>query len=209
MIMMHSDTKGLVLPPNSADNKVVIVPILLDKEKEKILKTCEDINKVLKEFNPIFDNREEYTPGWKFNEWELKGIPIRIEIGPKDLEKKQAVIVTRHDGKKEFVKLTDVKDKVERALERMQNELFEKAKKNIKNNIVFVATAKEFEKVIKDKKLAKGNWCGTMNCEEDIKLKNDGAKSLNIPLDESIVKGKKCFNCGKEASVVCYFAKSY
>ena len=68
---------------------------------------------------------------------------------------------------------------------------------------------KEFEKTIKNKKIAKGNWCNTINCEEDIKTKSDGAKSLVIPLDEQVVKGKKCFNCGKESSVVCYFGKSY
>ena len=91
----------------------------------------------------------------------------------------------------------------------MQEEMFEKAKKNIKANTVFVASFKDFEKVIETKKLAKGNWCGGVRCEEDIKNKCDGAKSLVIPIDEPFVKGKKCFNCEKDATSVCYFAKSY
>ena len=209
LIMMHSDNKGLVLPPAVADNKVVIVPILLEKDKEKVLKTCTEVAKKLNELSPLVDDREDYTPGWKFNEWELKGIPVRIEIGPKDLDKKQAVVVTRHDGKKEAVKIDVLKDKVLRALERMQSDLLENANKHLKNSTVFVASQKDFLNALKNKKMAKGNWCNTMNCEDDIKTRSDGAKSLVIPLDEPLVKGKKCFNCGKDASAVCYFGKSY
>ncbi|MBS3152016.1 proline--tRNA ligase [Candidatus Woesearchaeota archaeon] len=209
MLMMHSDDKGLVIPPNVAENKLVIVPILIDKEKEKILKACNDVAKLLKEFNPIIDDREEYTPGWKFNDWELKGIPLRIEIGPKDIAKDSVVVVTRHDNKKSSVKIKSLKNEVGISLEKMQKDLFEKAKKYIKNNIIVVNNWKEFEKAVKEKKLVKANWCDTMNCEEDIKNKSDGAKSLVIPLDEPELKGKRCFNCGKEASFVCYFGKSY
>jgi len=209
MILIHSDNKGLVLPPNVADEKVVVVPILSEKDKEKVIKSANKIYKDLKEFNPILDDRVEYSPGWKFNEWEMKGIPIRVEIGPRDLVKKQAVIVTRHDGKKEFVKLDNLNERISRALNRMQSDLFEKAKKTINSNTVFVASYKDLEKAIKNKKLVKGNWCCSVRCEEDIKYKSEGAKSLVIPLDEPMVKGKKCFNCEKEAKSVCYFGKSY
>ncbi len=210
MIIVHSDDKGLVLPPNVADNKVVIVPIILDaKEKENIIKVCHDIGRSLKEFNPVVDDRDEYTPGWKFNEWEMKGIPIRVEVGPKDIVKKQAVVVTRHDGKKSAAKIKEIRDYVKNDLDRMQKELLDKAKKFVRNNTLFVNNSKEFDKAIKDKKFVKGNWCETLNCEDEIKTKSDGAKSLVIPLDEPVVKGKKCFNCSREASVVCYFGKSY
>ncbi len=209
MVMMHSDNNGLVIPPNVAENKVVIVPILLDKNKEKILEACEKIEKSLSEFDPILDDREDYTPGWKFNEWELKGIPVRIEIGPRDLEKKQAVLVTRHDGKKVNIKISELRDNVKKSLDRMHEELLEKSKKHLKESIVFVSNYKELDKAVKNNKLVKGNWCDTINCEEDIKAKSDGVKSLVIPLDEQVVKEKKCFNCGKEAHVVCYFGKSY
>ncbi len=209
MLMMHSDDKGLIIPPNLAENKIVIVPIIIEQEKEKILKACSDVAKNLKEFNPIIDSREDHTPGFKFNDWELKGVPIRIEIGPKDIAKDSVVVVTRHDGKKNFIKMKSLKEEIKIYLEKMQQDLFDKAKKNIKNNTVIVNNWKEAEKALKEKKLIKGIWCDTMNCEEDIKNKSEGAKSLNIPLDELEVKSKKCFNCGKEASIICYFGKSY
>ncbi len=209
MLMMHSDNTGLVLPPNVADEKAVIVPICSDKDRIKVMKAAEKIYKELKELNPILDDRKEYTPGWKFNEWELKGIPLRIEIGPKDVEKKQAVLVTRHDSKKESVKLEDVKERAVKALARMHDELLENARIHLRKNTVFVAGIKEMENAIKSRKLVKGNWCTGVRCEEDIKAKCDGAKSIVIPLDEPMVKGKKCFNCGNDAKAVCYFGKSY
>jgi len=209
MLMMHSDNMGLVLPPNVADEKVVIVPICSDKDRAKVMKAAEKAYKELKEFNPILDDRTEYTPGWKFNEWELKGIPLRIEIGPKDVEKKQAVLVTRHDSKKENVKLEDLKERTVKALARMHDELLENTKVHMRKSTVFVASIKEMENAIKSRKLVKGNWCTGVRCEEDIKVKCDGAKSIVIPLDEPMVKGKKCFNCGNDAKAVCYFGKSY
>lgn len=209
MLMMHSDDKGLIIPPNVAENKLVIVPILIDKEKENVLKVCNDVAKQLKEFNPLVDDREDHTPGWKFNDWELKGMPIRIEIGPKDIAKDSVMLVTRHDGRKSPTKIKSLKEEIRKTLDDMQQALLDKAKKHIKNSTVVVNNWKEAERALKEKKLIKGNWCDTMNCEEDIKNKSDGAKSLNISLDEPELKGKKCFNCGKEASYVCYFGKSY
>jgi prolyl-tRNA synthetase len=130
-------------------------------------------------------------------------------MGPKDLAKNSAMVITRHDGKKIPIKTKVLREEVRILLENMQKELFEKAKKYIRINTIIVNNYKEFEKAVKEKKMVKANWCDTMNCEEDIKNKSDGAKSLVIPLDEPEIKGKRCFNCGKEASVVCYFGKSY
>ncbi len=209
MIMMHSDDKGLVLPPNVAENKVVIVPILIGEDKEKIINSCKEVCNILKECNPILDEREEYTPGWKFNEWELKGIPLRIEIGPKDLEKKQAVIVTRHNGKKTFVQVANLKQEVTLALETMQKELFQTAQKYVKENTVLITSLKEFQKASKEKKIIKAEWCEDKECEEKIKNSTEGTKSLAIPLNETPEKGKKCFNCEKKATVICYFGKTY
>ncbi len=208
-IMIHSDDSGLVLPPKVAENKVVIIPIFFDETKEEVAKKAKKIEEELKEFNPILDDREEYTPGWKFNEWELNGIPIRIELGPKDLEKEQVVLVTRHDGKKNFVKFKDLKNEVSLNLERMQKELLEKAKHNLRSNIKEVLDMKEFEKAINDRKIAKISWCNNLKCEEEIKNKINGVKSLCIPLDEKEPIGEKCVNCSEEAKVVCLFGRSY
>lgn len=208
MIMMHSDDKGLVLPPKIAPTQVVIVPIVFEDSKDKILAKTKEIAKQLKSFDVEIDDRDSYSPGWKFNEWEMKGVPIRIEIGPKDLAKSQAVLVRRDTGDKKVVKISEIKNVVTKLLDDIQNNLFEKAKKFIDLSIIEVKNMKELIKVIKDKKMAKAPWCNTPECEENLKDKTGGAKSLNIPFDQPKVSGK-CVCCDKEAKVVALFAKSY
>lgn len=208
MIMVHGDDKGLVIPPRAAYNKLVIVPIFFKNDKNKVLKAAKQINKTLNAFNPIYDDREGYTPGWKFNDWELKGVPIRVEIGPRDVEKKQAVIVRRDNNQKDIVKLKDLKNKIKLTLDDMQENLFKKASKFLKQSIVEVKTWPEFERVIKEKKLAFALWCGGVECEEWIKDKSGGAKSINIPFGQKNVNGK-CIHCDKEVKYRAYFAKSY
>ena len=206
LVMTHSDDKGLILPPKIADNKVVVVPILIG-DKEKILKKSEEIIKELKKFNPIFDNREEYTPGWKYNEWELKGIPIRVEIGPKDLEKKQVMLKRRDSDEKIAVKISDLKKEIENQINKMQEELYEKANTFLQSNITKTNNFEELKKLIKARKIVLTNFCGERLCEEEIKEKTGGASSRCIPFD-SKPKGK-CINCNKEAKYETYFSKSY
>lgn len=209
MIIMHGDDKGLVIPPKVANEKVVIVPILFKKDKEKVLKKAKEIKKLLNIYNPILDDREEYSPGWKYNEWELKGVPLRIELGPKDLAKKQVIIFRRDTGKKEIVKFTSVKKKVKDTLDDIQKELFRKAQLFMKKSTIKTEDWKELVKAIKDKKMVFAPWCGEAKCEDWIKDKTSGAKTLNIPFDQPAIKGKKCVHCGKEAICWIYFAKSY
>jgi prolyl-tRNA synthetase family I len=116
MFAIHSDNKGVIIPPKLAENKVVIIPILFDKIKDRIIKEAEKLKKILKEFNPILDDREEYSPGWKYSEWELKGIPLRIEIGPRELEGKQLIIVKRNNGKKSIIQTKDAKKEIKKIL---------------------------------------------------------------------------------------------
>ncbi|MCK4670357.1 MAG: proline--tRNA ligase [Nanoarchaeota archaeon] len=209
LIMFHSDDKGLVLPPRLASNKVVVVPIFFEKNKDVVLKKAKELVRQLEEFNPIFDNRDEYTPGWKYNEWELKGIPLRIEFGPRDLEKKQVMIVRRDNGKKEAVPFKDIKKKIPLLLEDMQKSLFNKAKKFLKDSTAETTSWKEIEKAIKDKKLVKTIWCEEAECEDLMKDRTDGAKILNMPFKQPDLKGEKCPQCGKPAKKQIYFAKSY
>src|SRR3989338_5455088 len=117
IILTHGDDKGLVLPPKIAKKKIVIVPIIFKEKNAKITKKADEINKKLSEFSSFVDSREEYSAGWKFNEWEMKGIPIRIEIGPRDVEKKQVVLVRRDSGKKEIVKESQLVKKVPKVLD--------------------------------------------------------------------------------------------
>ena len=208
MVMTHSDDKGLVIPPRAAENKIVIIPILFDKTKEKVLKKAEEIKRSLAGFNPILDDNEDYSPGWKYNEYELKGTPLRIEIGPRDLEKKHVVVVRRDNSKKEFIKIEDLKDSIPKILEQMQDDMFEKAKKFLHSQIVTVTDWDGFMKAIKDKKMVKIQWCGEEECEDWIKDKTGGASSRCIPFNQEKVSGK-CPQCGKPAKMWIYFSKSY
>ncbi len=208
VIMVHGDDKGLVLPPKIAAHKIAIVPIIFEDSKEKILKKAGEISKALKAYNPILDDRDGYTPGWKFNEWELKGIPLRIEIGPKDLEKKQVKIVRRDNGNAANVKYGDVKDKVEEMLGDIQKGLFRKAEKFLKDSISETGLWKEFEKEIESRKLVKAFFCGAADCEGRIKERTKGATSRVIPSGQPKKPGK-CIGCGKEANALAYFARSY
>ncbi|MBW2987609.1 proline--tRNA ligase [Candidatus Woesearchaeota archaeon] len=208
MIMFHSDDKGLVLPPKISPNKIAIVPILFEKTKEIVLKKVNELGKQLKEFNPIIDDREEFSPGYKFNEWEMKGVPIRLEIGPRDLENNQAILVRRDTGEKETVKLDDLKKEITLTLEAIQENLFKNAKKFIEENTITTTSWDELVQAIKDKKLVKTVWCGETECEDWIKDKTGGAKILNIPFDQPHIKDN-CPQCGKEGKYEVYIAKSY
>ena len=207
VIMMHSDNKGLVLPPKIAKNQIVIIPILFDKEKENILKETQKISKQLSKFNPILDDREDHSPGWKFSEWELKGIPLRIEIGPKDLEKESVTIVKRNTGEKSQLKIKDLEKKIPKLLDEIHNELFENAKKFLESSIIEAKNWNEFANAIKNKKIIKTGFCNETSCENSIKEKT-GASSRCIPLDSKKISGK-CFSCGKPAKTEIYFARSY
>jgi prolyl-tRNA synthetase len=207
LVMSHSDNKGLILPPNIAPYQIVIVPILFENTKQKVLDECKKLKQQLKDFSVMLDDRDEYTPGWKFNEWEMKGVPLRIEIGPKDIEKSQAVVVRRDNGKKEFVKLTDLQNKAKELLAEIQDSLFKKAKKFLDESIVDVKSWEELEKGIRDRKLVRANFCGEAECEEWIKSKTEGASSRNIPFDSK--PAGKCVHCGKKAKVQIYFSRAY
>ena len=209
LVMLHSDDKGLVLPPPVAENKLVIVPILIGKDGDKVLKKAEEIKEMLADYNPIFDDREEYSPGWKYNEWEMKGIPLRVEIGPRDVDKEQVVLVRRDTGSKDFVKIADLDKKLPKALEDMHKALYEKAEKMLKKSIVVAKDWGGVVKTIRNKKIAKMPFCGEDECEDWVKEKTGGASSRCIPFDEKVEKGAKCLHCKKPAKSVVYFSKSY
>ncbi len=209
MFAIHSDNKGLVIPPEMADEKIVIIPILFEETKEKILKEAEKIKKELNKFNPILDDREEYSPGWKFSEWELKGIPLRIEIGPKDLEKKSATIVKRNTGEKISIKLTDLKKEIPKILEQIQQELFKNAEKILNSSVEKTEDKKELIKLIKNKKMVMIPLSNSKEVEDLLKTETGGAKTLFIDPKNASVKGKKCLFSGKPADYWVYVGRTY
>jgi prolyl-tRNA synthetase len=209
MVAVHSDDKGLVIPPKLAPIQVVIVPILFDKTKDSTLKKAVELKDMLKSFSVILDDRNEYSAGWKFNEWELKGVPIRLELGPKDIEKKQVVLVRRDTGRKVEVQFKDVVDSVKETLQDIQKSLFDSASKMMKESLVDAHTFEDLLRHIKNNKIVLAPYCDSGSCEDLIREKTGGAKALNIPLKQPSMKDKKCVYCAKEASFMVYFGKSY
>jgi len=208
MFAIHSDDKGLVIPPKLTENQVVIIPIIFDKTKNKVLKEAEKIKKSLLSFSPILDNRTD-SPGRKYSEWELKGIPIRIEIGPRDLEKKQAIVVKRNDLKKQTIKIKNLKKQIPKMLEDMQKQLYKKAEKLLKSSIEKTTKKSELIKHIKNKKMVLVPMCKSKKCEDILKSDTAGAKTLFIDPKNTSVKNKKCITCNKPAKYWVYVGKTY
>jgi prolyl-tRNA synthetase len=206
IVMVHGDDKGLVLPPRVALNKGVVVPILLGRDKDKVLKKSKDIAKKLRKFDVILDDREEYSPGWKFNEWELKGIPLRIEIGPKDVAGRKVTIVRRDTGKKEQVGEGKVVKMVEELLEEIQRDMFDRAKKYLKSSFDSARNMDELKKKLKDGKIVKVYMKDDEKVEGMIKDATGGAVSRII---EDVSKNGKCVQCGESVKTVGYVAKAY
>jgi len=207
LVMTHSDDRGLVLPPKIAENKIVIIPLLFKGKEDIVLEKAKEVGKILKEFNPITDYRSEYSPGFKYAQHELNGIPLRIEIGPRDLENNSVMIKTRIGKEKVSVPIDKLKKTVKEILDGMQSELFFTAKKRMDDATVNVEDKNQFILGIKNKKLIRMNWCNDTVCEENIK-ELTGATTRCILLKNEKAKGS-CPYCGKVAKVVMYFSKSY
>ncbi|SBS90690.1 proline--tRNA ligase, putative [Plasmodium malariae] len=228
MIMTHGDDKGLVLPPNIAKYKAVIVPILYKNTDENaIFSYCKDIEKVLKnaQINCIFDDRDLYSPGYKFNHWELRGIPIRIEVGPKDIQNNSCVFVRRDNNEKFNVKKESVLLETQQMLVDIHKNLFLKAKKKLDDSIVRVTSFSEVMDALNKRKMVLAPWCEDIATEDEIKKETQrlsvnqinaetslsGAmKPLCIPLDQPpMPEDTKCFWSGKPAKRWCLFGRSY
>lgn len=211
MIMSHSDNKGLIIPPKVATEKVVIIPLLFKGKEEKVLEKSKEIKEQLgDEINSFIDNRNNISAGFKFNEWEIKGIPIRIELGPRDLENNSVILVRRDLNEKKEVKIKDLKKVIEIELEEMHQNLYNKAKKIMDEKTVEVNNFKDFEKAINEKRRCLVAWAESKKSEEEIKEKT-GAKSSCIPFKfkNKSLNGKKCFYSGEPATCFAYFCKSY
>ncbi len=210
MVMLHGDNKGLIVPPKVAPVEIVIVPIFKDDTKEKVLTHSKSLLAKLaaKGFRAKLDDRDGYTPGWKFNEWELRGIPLRIEIGPRDIDSQQLVLARRDMTEKMTIKEDELIKKVKSELKSMQKSLFKKAQGDLKKGITSVKTYKDFKKKLEEKKgFIRANWCGSSECETKIKTET-GATCRLIKIEKETTFSS-CVYCGKDAKDVAYFAKAY
>ena len=211
MIMVHGDDKGLIMPPKVAPVQIVIVPILFKSaEAETINAKAKEISETLKAkgFSVILDDREVYTPGWKFNQWELKGVPIRIELGPRDLKQGQVVMVRRDTGQKTPVKEIDIPATVDKLLAEIQDNLFAKAKAILQEKTTSVNSYEEFKKVVCDKGgFLKAAWCGNADCEA--KIKDETGATIRVRPFQREEPSTNCVYCGQTAKEMVYFARSY
>ncbi|MGB9594697.1 MAG: proline--tRNA ligase, partial [Candidatus Poribacteria bacterium] len=173
VIMTHGDNAGLILPPKIAPIQAIIVPIIFDKSRNEVLdKVNQHINILSDKIRVEADLRDEYTPGWKFNDWELKGVPIRIEVGPRDVKNKQVVIVRRDTREKMIINETELKDTVEKLLDDIQNNLFQRAKEFRDSHTYDVDDFATFESIMKEGRgFIRANWCGSGDCEKTIQEK--------------------------------------
>lgn len=208
MFAIHSDDKGLMLPPKLAPNQIVIVPILFDDTKNKVLKKAKEIAGKLKKFDAFVDERDGYNPGFKFNDWEMKGIPLRLEFGPKDLKNNQVIAVRRDNGKKEIIKIAKLEKKAGVILDDMQKELFKRSENLFKSKVEKAETLSALKKTIDNKKVGIVTLCTKESCEDMMKFEIKGAKALFIS-NEKLKKGTKCIICSKPAIYYVYAGKSY
>jgi len=210
MIMTHGDDKGLVLPPKVAPIQVVIIPIYYtDDDAKEVLKKAKQLqdNIIGKNIRVHVDNRDQLTPGYKFHDWELRGIPLRIEIGPKDIEKNKVVLVKRYNKEKTDMSFDDVAGKLDSVLDDIQKQMLISAKKIFDEMTHTISSYDEFKSQIEKGGFLQTPWCGNQECEGKIK-EETGADIRVIPFG-SEDSSKKCVYCNKPSVSVPIFARGY
>lgn len=207
IIMTHGDNNGLVLPPAVAPVQVIVVPIAQHKEGvlEKASAVCDRLKKICRADIDVSEN----SPGWKFAEYEMKGVPVRVEIGPKDIEKNQCVIVTRHNREKTFVSLDELETVIPQKLEEVRSGLYEAALENRERRTYACKTMEEITKALEENGdgFVKAMWCGDEACEDKVK-EITGVGSRCIPLEQEHISDV-CVCCGKPAKKMLYWGKAY
>jgi prolyl-tRNA synthetase len=236
MTMVHGDNKGLVLPPRVASCQVVIIPVgftvkTSPEERKTLVGEIEKLVTILEkaDIRVTFDNRETYSPGWKFADWELKGVPLRLEFGPKEFKEGFVASARRDTGAKGKISTSSIAKDVHDLLETIQADLFKKADANFKSHVIRVTEWKDFVPALNGKNLIQIPHCLTEECEDEIKEKSArkpegddtpedekapsmGAKSLCIPFEQppGIERGTtKCINCYRMARSWCMFGSTY
>ncbi len=206
IIMVHGDNSGLVLPPRIAPKQLVIVPIAMHKDGvvQKAQELCERLKKSVRASIDLSDK----TPGWKFAEYEMKGVPIRLEIGPKDIAANECVLVRRDNGEKIRASLDNIEETVVALLEEIQTAMYEKALSHREEHTYDATSYDEFKNIVENTPgFVRAMWCGDVECENKIK-EDTGATARCMPFDESPV-GDTCVCCGKKAKALVYWGRAY
>ena len=206
IIMVHGDNNGLILPPKIAPIQVAIIPIA--QNKEGVLEAVISLQEKIKSKFRVKLDISDKTPGFKFSEYEMKGVPLRVELGPKDIEAGNVVLVRRDNGEKKVVNLLDIEEEIEKILEEIQQGLYNKAKEAKEAKTYSAKTFQEFEEISTQKPgFIKAMWCESSECEEQIK-KDFSATIRCLPYEQEII-GETCVCCGEKAETQVIFAKAY
>ncbi len=208
IIMVHGDDRGLVLPPRVAPTQLVILPIA--QHKEGVLDKAYELKRTLADAGVRVElDDSENSAGWKFNEWEMKGVPIRLEVGPKDIENNQVVLVRRDDLEKSFVSMDGLAETVKKLLDNVHDGMFSKALAFREEKTVNATDMEQFKAGV-EHGFVRAMWCGERECEDAIKAET-GATTRCMPFDHAHEEelGHVCVHCGKPAKKLMYFAKSY
>ena len=215
LIMAHSDDRGLVIPPRLAPTEVVIVPIFKNETKSSVLEYSRRVEKSMAgRFSVKLDDDDASSPGWKFAEWELVGVPVRVEIGPRDMADDKVVLVLRDTGAKETVGAAAAPDRVAALLSEMQTALFERAKSFREQNSFKVGDYDALKKIFDgDGGFVSAPWCGGAECEAKVKEETK-ATIRNLPIDVATGEPRKaaggtCIVCGRDAAYEAVFARAY
>lgn len=205
VIMVHGDNSGLVLPPAIAPTQVIIVPIAM--QKGGVVEKANELKDRLSNFRVKVDDSDK-SPGWKFSEYEMKGVPIRLEVGPKDIEKNQVVLARRDSGEKIIVSMDNLEEEVAKLLEDIQHSMLENARARRDSKTYVAKNMDEFEKIINETPgFIKAMWCGDQACEDKIK-EMTGATSRCIPFEQEEISDT-CVCCGKKAKHMVYWGRAY
>ncbi len=210
LIMVHGDDRGLVLPPKVAPTQVIIIPIGPPKTREQVVARVDELYAELKKagVRVKVDDRADQSPGWKFNEYEMRGVPIRVELGPRDMENGQVVLVSRVSGEKKIVAQANFALEVHNLLAEIHRQMYDKAKQFRDENLIAVESLDEFKAFLDTKRgFALAGWCGSNACEAQVK-EETGATSRNIPFSPSERK-TECLVCGESAQHTVVFGRSY
>ena len=207
LIMAHGDNRGLKLPPKIAPTQVIIVPIA--QHKEGVLEKVYNLNEELSsKYRVKVDDRDKYSPGYKFNYWEMKGVPIRIEIGPRDIENNECILVRRDNAEKITVKLEKIDKIIGETLEDIHNSMFNDCKKRMEEKTTIAYNINEFkENMDTNQGFIKAMWCGKEECENKIR-ELTGAKSRCMPFNQEKISNK-CVCCGEPAEKMVIWARQY
>ena len=207
VIMVHGDDSGLVLPPKIAPIQVAIVPVA--QHKPGVLEKAAELRDRLADKYRVKLDDSDNSPGWKFAQWEMKGVPLRVEIGPKDMENNQCVLVRRDTREKQFISLDQLEAAVEQGLSDLHDAMYQRALKNLEEKTFTATTYEEFLDTAQNKPgFIKAMWCGDSACEDKIKEDTGGVKSRCIPFEEEHLSDV-CVCCGKPAKHMVYWGRQY